>query len=252
MEFSAGDFRQHERPGSPPTVRRVAVNTSKGDTMRFCHSYRQHLSACVAAALLLALAAAAPAAAQTKRRAVKRRAAPSGPVAPAIPRGTEMKIRLSDEIDTKDSRDGDRFTATVISPNRYDEAKIEGHVARVQQSGKLKGKTALSLDFDRITFSNGASAPFSAQVVRVYGEDSAKRVGEEGDIESGSKGKTTTKRTVGGAAIGAAIGAIAGGGKGAAIGAAVGAGAGAGAVFIQGSNRVKLEPGTEILIRTTR
>jgi hypothetical protein len=220
--------------------------------MRLCSSDHRRLSACVAAAILFALVAVAPAAAKTRQKTAKRRAAASGPVAPAIPRGTEMKIRLSDEIDTKGSQDGDRFTATVVSPNRYDEAKIEGHVARVQQSGKLKGKTALSLDFDRITFSNGASAPFSAQVVRVYGEDSAKRVGEEGDIESGSKGKTATKRTVGGAAIGAAIGAIAGGGKGAAIGAAVGAGAGAGSTYIQGSNRIKLEAGTEILIRTTR
>lgn len=225
--------------------------------MRFCHSSRQRLACSVAAALLLTSAALDTASAQTKRRkTVKRRtaaaAAPAGPVAPTIARGTEMKIRLSDTIDTKNSQDGDRFTATVISPNRYDEAKIEGHVARVQQSGKLKGKTALSLDFDRITFSNGASAPFAAQVVRVYGEDSAKNVGSEGDIESGSKGSTTTKRTAGGAAIGAAIGAIAGGGKGAAIGAIVGAGAGAGSTYIQGSNRIKLESGTEILIRTTR
>jgi hypothetical protein len=225
--------------------------------MRLSHSSRRRLAGLVAAALLVALAAFDPAAAQTrKRRPVKRRAAaaaaPAAPVAPTIARGTEMKIRLSDEIDTKNSQDGDRFTATVISPNRYDEARIEGHVARVQQSGKLKGKTALSLNFDRITFANGASAPFAAQVVRVYGEDSAKRVGEEGDIESGSKGSTTTKRTAGGAAIGAAIGAIAGGGKGAAIGAIVGAGAGAGSTYIQGSNRIKLESGTEILIRTTR
>ena len=33
-----------------------------------------------------------------------------------IPRGTEIKIRLEDEIDSKKSRDGDRFTATALSP----------------------------------------------------------------------------------------------------------------------------------------
>ena len=92
----------------------------------------------------------------------------------------------------------------------------------------------------------------AAQVVKVYGEDSVKEVDEEGNIKSGSKGKTTAVRTGGGAALGAIVGGIAGGGKGAAIGAAVGAAAGAGSTAIQGSNKVKLESGTEILIRATR
>ena len=59
----------------------------------------------------------------------------------------------------------------------------------------------------------------AAQVVKVYGEDSAKEVDEEGNVKSGSKGKTTAVRTGGGAALGAIVGGIAGGGKGAAIGA---------------------------------
>ena len=49
------------------------------------------------------------------------------------------------------------------------------------------------------------------------GEDSAKKVDAEGNIESGSKGKTTAVRSGGGAAAGAVIGAIAGGGKGAGV-----------------------------------
>lgn len=170
----------------------------------------------------------------------------------SIPRGTQMRIRLENTIDSKESRNGDRFTATVLTPNRYADATIEGHVAHIKQSGKFKGQTAISLVFDRIRFRNGGSAPLSAQVVKVYGEDSVKEVDEEGEVKGGSRGKTTATRTAGGAALGAVIGGIAGGGKGAAIGAAVGAGVGAGSVFIQGSNRVKLEAGTEVLIRTTR
>jgi hypothetical protein len=169
-----------------------------------------------------------------------------------IPNGTEIKIRLENEIDTKEARDGDRFTATVLSPSRYADATIQGRVARISESGKLSGKTELSLTFDRIRLRNGQSGRMAAQVVRVYGEDSAKKVDEEGNIESGSKGKTTAIRTGGGAGLGAIIGGIAGGGKGAAIGAAIGAGAGAASTAIQGSNKVKLESGTEILIRTTR
>lgn len=223
--------------------------------MRICHSQALRLTHLITAALLLSLVAFTAAAAQTKRsskRRTVRKPAAASPSAPVIPRGTEMKLRLGSTIDTKGARDGDRFTATVIDPSRYAEAKVEGHISRVTQSGKLKGKTQLSLNFDRITFNDGTSAPFAAQVVRVYGEDSAKNVSEEGDIQSGSKGKTTTTRTAGGAAAGAAIGAIAGGGKGAAIGAIIGAAAGAGSTYIQGSNRIKLEPGTEILVKTIR
>jgi hypothetical protein len=187
---------------------------------------------------------------QTKNRSVARKPAASKFV--RIPARTEMKIRLDNEIDTKESRDGDRFTATVLSPVRYADATIEGHIARINKSGKLAGKTELALSFDRIRLRNGQSGRIAAQVERVYGEDSVKKVDEEGNIESGSRGKTTAVRTGGGAALGAIIGGIAGGGKGAAIGAAVGAGAGVASTAIQGSNKVKLERGTEILIKTTR
>lgn len=196
-------------------------------------------------ALVLTFGALSDALAQTRVRRAARGAS-------YIPRGTEMKIRLNEEINTKESRDGDRFTAVVLTPNRYADATIEGHVARIDKSGKLKGKTELSLSFDRIRLRTGESVAMDAQVVRVYGEDSANEVDEEGNVRSSSQGDKTAIRTGGGAAVGAVIGAIAGGGKGAAIGAAIGAGAGAGSTYIQGSKRIKLEPGTEILIRTTR
>lgn len=180
------------------------------------------------------------------------KAAPAKTTAPVVPVGTELKIRLNSEIDTKESKDGDKFSAVVLTPSKYADATIQGHVAKIDQSGKLKGRTSLVLSFDSINFSNGTSRTIAAQVVRVYGEDSAKQVDEEGNVQSGSKTSTTVKRTGGGAAAGAIIGAIAGGGKGAAIGAAIGAGVGAGSTYIQGSNKVKLEPGTEILVKTTK
>jgi hypothetical protein len=187
---------------------------------------------------------------QTRKKSLPKRSAARSLL--PIPRGTEIKIRLQNEIDTRESRDGDRFTATVLSPIRYADATIEGRIAKINESGKLTGKTKLALTFDRIRLSNGRIGRMAAQVVRVYGEDSVKEVDEEGNVKSGSRGKTTAVRTGGGAALGAIIGGIAGGGKGAAIGAAVGAGAGAASTAIQGSNKVKLESGTEILIRTTR
>jgi hypothetical protein len=188
----------------------------------------------------------------TKKKPALTKKAAAKPSAPTIARDTEMKIRLQSEIDTKKAQDGDKFTAVVIDPSQYADAIIEGHIAKIAQSGKLKGKTAISLSFDTIKFKDGTSTAMAAQVVKVYGEDSVKKVDEEGNVQSGSKTETTVKRTGGGAAAGAVIGAIAGGGKGAAIGAAIGAGVGAGSTYIQGSNKIKLESGTEILIKTTK
>jgi hypothetical protein len=178
--------------------------------------------------------------AQTKRR-----------ISQNVVRGTQMKIRLDTTINSNEARSGDRFKATVLTPKRYADSTLEGHVTRVKQSGKFKGKTVVTLVFDRIRFDEGGSDVLAAQVVRIYGNDSAK-VGDEGEIKSGSRGDSTTKRTAGGAVAGAIIGGIAGGGKGAAIGAAIGGGVGAGSNYIRGTSKVELEEGTEILIRVSR
>jgi uncharacterized protein YcfJ len=92
----------------------------------------------------------------------------------------------------------------------------------------------------------------AAQLVKVYDNESAKKVDAEGNVESGDKTKTTTVRSGGGAAAGAVIGGIAGGGKGAAIGAIVGAVAGGASTYIQGANKIRLDRGTEILIVTVK
>ncbi|MBI4855057.1 MAG: hypothetical protein HY819_24920 [Acidobacteria bacterium] len=168
----------------------------------------------------------------------------------AVPRGTQMKIRLDSAIDSQKAKDGDRFQATAITPNKYADASIDGHLTRVKQSGKVKGQTSLVLVFDSIRLTNGETYPLRGDVTKVYGEKSVKEVDEEGNIKSGSRGSSTTKRTVGGAAAGAILGGIIGGGKGAAIGAGIGAAGGAGSNVIRGSDKIKLEEGTEILIRT--
>lgn len=171
-------------------------------------------------------------------------------VSRSVPRGTQMKIRLDSTIDSQKAKEGDRFKATAVTPSTYADASIEGHVTKVKQSGKLKGQTALVLVFDSIRLTNGESYPLRGDVTKVYGEKSVKQVDEEGNIKGGSRGSSTTKRTVGGAAAGAILGGIIGGGKGAAIGAGIGAAGGAGSNVIRGSDKIKLEEGTEMLVRT--
>src|SRR6185369_16153594 len=129
----------------------------------------------------------------------------------SIPRGTQMKVRLENENDSRKAQNGDRFTATVLSPNRYDGSTVEGHVTSLKQSGKIKGQTSLTMTFDRIRFPNGKTQAMRGEVVRVYGEKSVKEVDEEGKIKGSSRGASTAKRTGGGAAAGAILGGIIGG-----------------------------------------
>lgn len=181
----------------------------------------------------------------TKRRTTTRRAVPLVPV------GTDLKVRINDTLTSKESRVGDRFTATVIDPSRFDEARVYGHVSSIQKSGKIKGRTSMNLAFDSVELRDGRKGVLHGYVTRVYSDDSGK-ADNEGGIESGSRTKQTVKRAGIGATVGAIVGGIAGGGKGAAIGLIVGGAGGAGSLAVQGSKELKIESGTEMLVHVTR
>ena len=168
-----------------------------------------------------------------------------------VPIGTDLKIRINQTLSSKDSRVGDKFTATVVDPDRFDEAVVRGHISSIQKSGKVKGRTTMNLAFDSIELRDGRKGRLRGYVTRVYGDDSGS-ADEEGGVESGSRGKQTAKRAGIGATAGAIIGGIAGGGKGAAIGLLVGGAAGAGSLAIDGSKELKIESGTEMLVHVTR
>jgi hypothetical protein len=167
----------------------------------------------------------------------------------AVPAGTVVRLRLNDTLNTKVNREGDKFTATIIEPGEFEGAVVEGYIAKLKRSGRLTGQTELGLEFERMTYPNGRSFPFRAQVERVFESEQVKTVDEEGNVQTGSTTKDTTVRSAGGAALGAVIGAIAGGGKGAAIGAIIGAGVGAGSVYVQGKDLI-FERGTEMEVKT--
>src|SRR4030095_7338899 len=165
------------------------------------------------------------------------------------PEGASMRIRVETRLTTETNCEGNRFTASVIEPSKYEGAVIQGHVAKIERSGRMTGRTEMALDFDAITLRNGRSGTFHAQIEKVFATESVKSVDEEGNIESASKTKETEIRSIGGAVLGAIIGGIAGGGKGAAIGAIIGAGAGAGSVYVQGDKDLILEPGAQMMVR---
>jgi hypothetical protein len=169
-----------------------------------------------------------------------------------IPDGTQLVAVLNNDLTTQNVREGDRFTMTVRSPGQYDGATIEGSVLNVERSGRVTGRSQMTLDFDTIRLRDGRSYRYAGilENVRTPNGDVV-RVDNEGAVRDSDQTKQTVTRTAIGTAVGAIIGAIAGGGKGAAIGAVIGAGAGAGSVYIQGRDDLQLNAGTEVTIRTT-
>src|SRR5215204_6954418 len=143
--------------------------------------------------------------AQTRTRPTAKKRTTTKRVVPLVPAGTDLKVRINDTLSTKESRIGDRFTATVIDPSRFDEARIYGHVSSIQKSGKVKGRTSMNLAFDSVELRDGRKGVLHGYVTRIYGEGSGK-ADNEGGVESGSRTNQTVKRTGIGAAVGGVIG----------------------------------------------
>src|SRR5712691_5845143 len=200
-------------------------------------------------ALLVLLAFPLAISAQTRKPRL-RRPAPRTVTPVLVPVATNLKIRLNDTLSSKDSRAGDKFTATVIDPVRFNEATARGHIRSIVKSGRIKGRTTMNLSFDSIELLDGKHGVLHGYVTKVYGSKSS--ADNEGGVQSEGRGKQTLKRSGIGATAGAIIGGIAGGGKGAAIGLILGGAGGAGSLAIKGSKELRLESGTEMLVHVTR
>ncbi len=130
-----------------------------------------------------------------------------------IPQGTTIRVRTIDTIDVDASKAGMTFKAAIDDPIMIGGsviaergAAVTLQAAKVQQSGSMRGSDLIQLKLNSIVI-NGK--PYA--VMTTFTE-----------VKGGSEGKSTARKTVGGAGLGAIIGGIAGGGKGAAIGAAAG------------------------------
>lgn len=157
--------------------------------------------------------------------------APQAPPPPAVvvlPAGTNLRVRLDQDLGSKTSQTGDSFAATVadavvvngqtVIPRG---ARAEGSVIDAKPLGRFKGGAALAIRLERVTTRWGSYPVATSTVSRA----------EKG------KGKRTGVMAGGGAGLGALIGGLAGGGKGALIGALAGGGAGtAGSAFTGNKN----------------
>ncbi|HEX4274123.1 MAG TPA: hypothetical protein VHZ74_02155 [Bryobacteraceae bacterium] len=157
-----------------------------------------------------------------------------------IPIDTPVTIRMIDAVNSDTSRLGETFRASLDEPVVVDGQEVIPRGADVltklvqdQQSGKIQGRTVLTLALSTITV-NGRPLDVTSTDVKT---------------ESSSRGGRSGKVIGGTAALGAIIGAIAGGGKGAAIGAGSGAAVGTGAEVLTGGQKVKIPSETRLTFR---
>lgn len=156
---------------------------------------------------------------------------PPPPAAIELPVGTQLRVRLDDDLGSKISQPGEAFTATVADDVVLDGqtviakgSRADGTVVDAQPLGKVKGGARLEVRLDRVHTNWGSYPVETSSVSRA---------------ENG-KGKRTLMMGGGGAALGALIGGLTGGGKGAAIGAAAGAGAGTAGSAFTGNKQIVL------------
>jgi hypothetical protein len=169
----------------------------------------------------------------------------------AVPDDTALRIRLDDTLTSADSKVGDPFSATVVDQGEYRNARVYGHVAQIDMSGRVKGHTSMLLRFDRLVMPDGRRSSIQAEIIELYHAPSGEKVDVEGAIESGGRGRKSIEHTAIGAGAGALLGGIFGGGKGAGIGSIIGGVGGLGTTAFHGHQKITLNSGQEVLIRVT-
>jgi hypothetical protein len=169
-----------------------------------------------------------------------------------LEKGTRIVLQLNDHLSTKLNKEGDVFTASVVTPVYLRErlaipkgSVLTGSVSRLQRPGRFRGRAAMNLLFESIRPPGKTAVPVTATLVRVDEEGGP---GPEGGISGeGSVGKDAGTVAKPGLA-GAGIGALVGGGKGAAIGAGIGAAAGLATVFATRGKDLELKRGSTLEI----
>ncbi len=170
-----------------------------------------------------------------------------------IPAETELVIEMFDEISTEKSREGDKFTARIVSPSEISGAIIEGHIDKMRKPGRIKRRAEVLLSFDRILLSEERWSNFNAIVTDVLPSkgDNVKRVDTEGTVEGKRPYKDDAIKISAATGTGLIIGAVAGGPVGAGVGAAVGAAVGVGAAVYDRGEHINLRPNQQIRIKSS-
>lgn len=168
----------------------------------------------------------------SKTEATAKTEAPAKPVAsPTLPVGTPIWIKLETPLYTGSTKEGDTFHGRLTHEVKLNDkvvlpvgASLEGHVARVSESRRFKGKPMIQLHPESVVLPNGQKLSLSAAVVDTN-DVNGTSVDQEGRIKGPGHTNGDLIEMGAGTGAGAVIGGLAGGGKGSLIGAGIGAGA---------------------------
>jgi hypothetical protein len=174
----------------------------------------------------------------------------------ALPVGTMMKAKITQDLSTKTTAVGTTFTAELTQAILRDGrvllpagSTVAGRVSEVHGGKRVSGQASMRLMPQRVTLPDGTIYPLHAQVIdtELYKHMSVDREGTI--LHKGSK--TGTAAGIGlSAGAGAASGAIFGGWPGAIIGAGVGAGVST-VVWLKQDRQAELPAGTGITFMLT-
>lgn len=175
------------------------------------------------------------------------------------PEGTRIQVRLESTLNSKTNRQGDRFTVKVIESVQIHGKEVipvgttvEGRVAAVTHSGRIKGRAEVNLSYERLIFPNGFSETIVASQAELDNTQKEQIDRREGTILGESNPKRNTAKIGVAAAIGAGIGAVAAGRKGAAVGAGTGGLVSLIHVLRRSDSEIEIPSGTLMVIRLDR
>lgn len=157
-----------------------------------------------------------------------------------VPAGTRLLVRMSDGIDSKNNKVGQRFAAKletnliaddqVVAPA---DSTIYVRLAESKSAGRATGKSELMIELTDVVV-GGTAYPLVSDDYSVAGK---------------SETKKTAKKMARGVGLGTAIGAIRGGASGAAQGAATGTVVNIGMSLITKGEQVSIPAGTLLEFR---
>ncbi len=147
--------------------------------------------------------------------------------------GTRVLLRLTNSINTKRTVAGDHVYLETATPVYVDGkliipagSYVTGTVTESKRAGRVKGLSALNLQFESITLRNGVVHDLRSRAGSVDTKGNLDRAEGriKGESNKGGDAGTVAKTTAAGTGIGAVIGSAAGHtGMGAGVGAAAGA-----------------------------
>lgn len=159
--------------------------------------------------------------------------------------GTEMRVRMDNEINSKVSSVNDTFTATVLKPVMVRGAAIlpagaiiEGRIVEVKSASAGNKNGSFKVKFETLRLPTGAKRTIDADLANV-------------DFKKSSSFFSTIA-IVSSTAVGAILGTVAGSGRGALIGAGLGAGAGTSAAFLKKGKEARIKADEEFGIRLNK